>query len=175
MIISPWFEERIDELRRRWLAGETAASIAGAMEFTKSAIVGKAHRLGLPSRPSPIARNGAPAHNKDKPRTRSYGDRVGNIEPVKRQTGNGELIKPELTGAAARAVKPVASGRVRECQWPLWGNERPGPTPRFCCAPATQRSYCETHFAVCHVETTRQEAREGTSPPELAASGSNAP
>lgn len=52
----PW-PERDDELRRHWASGASMAAIARAMRITKNALVGRAHRLGLSGRPSPIIRN----------------------------------------------------------------------------------------------------------------------
>jgi GcrA cell cycle regulator len=49
-----WTAARIAQLRALWATGHSAQQIAGAMQTTKNAIVGKAHRIGLPGRPSPI-------------------------------------------------------------------------------------------------------------------------
>lgn len=39
-----------------WLAGASARIIANALGTSKNSVVGKAHRLGLPNRPSPIVK-----------------------------------------------------------------------------------------------------------------------
>ncbi len=50
-----WTEERIDTLRTMWEAGQTASQIAEALGgVSRNAVIGKAHRLGLQSRPSPV-------------------------------------------------------------------------------------------------------------------------
>jgi GcrA cell cycle regulator len=49
-----WNEDQIAELRRLWAAGPSTAEIGRILGCGKNAVVGKAHRLGLPSRPSPI-------------------------------------------------------------------------------------------------------------------------
>jgi hypothetical protein len=49
-----WTPERIALLTRLWDEGRTAASIAMEIGCTKNAVVGKAHRLRLRGRPSPI-------------------------------------------------------------------------------------------------------------------------
>jgi GcrA cell cycle regulator len=46
-----WTDEKVDELKRRWEAGETCSQIAGEMAgFTRNAIIGKVCRLGLTKR-----------------------------------------------------------------------------------------------------------------------------
>lgn len=53
-----WTDERIDTLRKMWEAGQTASQIADALgEVSRNAVIGKAHRLGLQSRPSPVRPN----------------------------------------------------------------------------------------------------------------------
>ncbi|ONF97246.1 GcrA family cell cycle regulator [Sphingomonas jeddahensis] len=50
-----WTEERIDTLRKMWEGGQTASQIAEALGgVSRNAVIGKAHRLGLQSRPSPV-------------------------------------------------------------------------------------------------------------------------
>ena len=55
-----WTEERIDSLKTMWEAGQTASQIAEALGgVSRNAVIGKAHRLGLQSRPSPVKPNEA--------------------------------------------------------------------------------------------------------------------
>lgn len=49
-----WTEETIFRLRELWQQGLSTAEIGRRMSITKNAVVGKAHRLILPARPSPI-------------------------------------------------------------------------------------------------------------------------
>ncbi|HWK36710.1 GcrA family cell cycle regulator [Sphingomonas sp.] len=53
-----WTEERIDTLRTMWQGGQTASQIAEALGgVSRNAVIGKAHRLGLQPRPSPVKPN----------------------------------------------------------------------------------------------------------------------
>ncbi|MBR1193218.1 GcrA family cell cycle regulator [Bradyrhizobium sp. AUGA SZCCT0160] len=45
-----WTDEKIEELKRHWDADRTCSQIAAAMGVTRNAIIGKAHRLGLPAK-----------------------------------------------------------------------------------------------------------------------------
>ena len=50
-----WTDERIEQLRQMWQAGSTASQIAEALGgVSRNAVIGKAHRLGLQARPSPV-------------------------------------------------------------------------------------------------------------------------
>lgn len=49
-----WTEERTKLLKKLWQSGKTTVEIGRMLGISKNAVVGKAHRLGLPTRPSPI-------------------------------------------------------------------------------------------------------------------------
>src|SRR3954468_20415012 len=49
-----WNDENVRRLQTLWAEGHSTAEIGRRMGVTKNAIVGKAHRLNLPARPSPI-------------------------------------------------------------------------------------------------------------------------
>lgn len=56
-----WTDERIDQLKAMWERGLTASQIADELGgVSRNAVIGKAHRLGLQSRPSPVKANEAP-------------------------------------------------------------------------------------------------------------------
>ena len=53
-----WTDERIDQLKTLWDKGLTASQIAEELGgVSRNAVIGKAHRLGLKSRPSPVKAN----------------------------------------------------------------------------------------------------------------------
>ncbi len=51
-----WTPERIDELTKLWETGHSASAIGKLLGVSKNAVVGKAHRMKLQARPSPIKR-----------------------------------------------------------------------------------------------------------------------
>lgn len=59
-----WSVEAIERLRALWAEGHSTAEIARRMGLSKNAVVGKAHRLNLPARPSPIRRGAEPPGTK---------------------------------------------------------------------------------------------------------------
>lgn len=59
-----WTEERIERLKKMWQDGSTASQIADELGgVSRNAVIGKAHRLGLEARPSPVK----PGEEKEKP------------------------------------------------------------------------------------------------------------
>ena len=53
-----WTEERIEKLTKMWEGGATASQIADELGgVSRNAVIGKAHRLGLKARPSPVKAN----------------------------------------------------------------------------------------------------------------------
>ena len=54
-----WTDERIETLKTMWEAGQTASQIADALGegVSRNAVIGKAHRLELQARPSPVKSN----------------------------------------------------------------------------------------------------------------------
>jgi GcrA cell cycle regulator len=53
-----WTDQRIDQLKALWDKGLTASQIAEELGgVSRNAVIGKAHRLGLKSRPSPVKAN----------------------------------------------------------------------------------------------------------------------
>jgi GcrA cell cycle regulator len=56
-----WTPEAIEALRGFWSEGHSTAEIGRRMGISKNAVVGKAHRLNLSARPSPIRRDAVAA------------------------------------------------------------------------------------------------------------------
>lgn len=53
-----WTDERIEKLTKMWEGGATASQIADVLGgVSRNAVIGKAHRLGLKARPSPVKPN----------------------------------------------------------------------------------------------------------------------
>jgi GcrA cell cycle regulator len=57
---SIWTDALQTRLRELWAQGLTASQIAAELCITRNAVIGKAHRLGLSGRASPIQRSKAP-------------------------------------------------------------------------------------------------------------------
>src|SRR3954467_14952990 len=63
-----WTDERIERLKALWTQGMTASQIAEELGgVSRNAVIGKAHRLGLQSRPSPVKPNEEPGAEEREP------------------------------------------------------------------------------------------------------------
>lgn len=172
-----WTAEAIDHLRTLWAEGHSTAEIGRRMGISKNAVVGKAHRLNLPARPSPIRRDaeGASAAPRPAPVRRSPAPPRPAPMPMRRLEPGMPLaaqapMGPPAVAPAPVVVAPVASiaprpvqpmpaavvrpfprAAVRSCCWPM--GEPGTPEFRFCGGDAMAgKPYCPDHAAVAYVK-----------------------
>jgi GcrA cell cycle regulator len=128
-----WTDERVALLKRLWGEGKTAAEIASELGgVTRNAVIGKAHRLKLSNRVSPIQQNKKPVAPVSKPVVQAEKKIRQTLEQDNNRTGISML---EL-GA-------------QMCRWPLGDprDEKFG----FCgdgCVPGLP--YCDGHAKVAY-------------------------
>jgi GcrA cell cycle regulator len=99
-----WTEERIERLKKMWADGATASQIADELGgVSRNAVIGKAHRLGLEQRPSPVkpgeekeSRKSAPAPSgaAPKPASRAEGPKPGSAQGAP-QPGPAQRLSPQ--------------------------------------------------------------------------------
>lgn len=132
-----WTPEQIATLTQMWENGATSNVIARVLSMTKNKIIGKAHRLHLASRPSPIKRGGTP---RKAPAPKA--EIKGTLSPL--------LILPI---AHVRAIPTAMPSRKSEpCCWP----EGPRGDVRYCCAESVPgKPYCEIHMRLGHLNYGR--------------------
>jgi GcrA cell cycle regulator len=142
-----WGPEAIETLRALWAEGLSTAEIGRRMGVSKNAVVGKAHRLNLPARPSPIRRE---ANLSPRPATpRPIAARSIAPRPV-RQTPRPQ---PAPAPVALRPPAPRHVSRIgtRSCSWPIG---EPGTRGfHFCgCEALPGKPYCAEHAAIAYVK-----------------------
>jgi len=92
-----WTDERIEKLTKMWEGGATASQIAEELGgVSRNAVIGKAHRLGLKARPSPVKPN-----EKDAPAPAPAA-----AKPAKTETAPRSAPAPRP--APAPAARPAA-------------------------------------------------------------------
>jgi GcrA cell cycle regulator len=106
-----WNDETVTRLISLWAEGHSTAEIGRRISVSKNAVVGKAHRLNLPARPSPIRREGVPSA----PRAAAPRRVIGSTLPPLSATLPADLIRGmplpmapriEATGAPHAAAVP---------------------------------------------------------------------
>jgi len=137
-----WSEDVIAKLRVLWVEGHSTAEIGRRLSISKNAVVGKAHRLNLPPRPSPIRRG---VESSNSPRAQA---------PRRMQ---GPTLPPLAAsiGGPAPALRPIMSPpkqtlRATPCCWPI--GEPGKPSFHFCNVDSLPgKPYCENHAAIAYV------------------------
>jgi GcrA cell cycle regulator len=108
-----WTEERIERLKKMWHDGATASQIADELGgVSRNAVIGKAHRLGLEARPSPV--------------------KPGEEKEAAKKPARAAAAKPPR---AARSEPSAASAHAADV---APGDAPPGPGPNL--PPAVQRA-----------------------------------
>jgi GcrA cell cycle regulator len=141
-----WSSERIEQLRSLWHDGLSASQIATHLGgITRNAVIGKAHRLGLTGRPSPIKNRSVSVARPRPPRRprveHVQAPRVVAAAPV-HQVRHVEAPQPiELEDMPGATILTLTD---RICKWPI-GDPR-HPDFHFCGrASAEGVPYCADH------------------------------
>ena len=137
--------EADDKLRAMWAEGLSTLQIGSMLRVTKNAIIGRARRIGLPARPSPIKGEQKPRRLRQA-RTPDAKPQVGPMRgdtlaalaaPAERPV----VVRP-LVVLAPWLSKPIPPSR--SCCWPIGEPRKPG--FRFCEAVSVPGfSYCPKH------------------------------
>ncbi len=99
-----WTDERIERLKELWSRGITASQIAEELGgVSRNAVIGKAHRLGLQSRPSPVKPNEGEAAPAPKARTKPA------IEKAKAKPADPRAATQAAPAAPQPPAAPVAA------------------------------------------------------------------
>ncbi len=144
-----WTPELIKELKKLWKKGLTTGEIGRVIGMSKNAVVGKAHRLGLESRPSPIKREEAPKKEKaTRVIKKEVKPAVKKEQPVVLETA--EPVKPvKKTKSGKNKGVKLVDLKPTSCRWPE--GDPKDPDFHFCGREAVPgKSYCEEHCAVAY-------------------------
>jgi GcrA cell cycle regulator len=160
-----WTGEAVAQLTALWAEGRTVGDIGRCLGASKNAVVGKAHRLRLPPRPSPIRRSTgtavaespipprpAPPHGPiAQPIERPLEMPARELKPLPPVTAvtHGPATANAPPEFAADPERPILLRPVGDCRWP---HGEPGTAGfRFCAAtPIPGKPYCAEHAAVAY-------------------------
>ena len=147
----PWDDNNVSKLRELWDQGLPTAQIGKLLGFTKNAVVGKAHRIGLERRPSPIRRT---AVKPDRKKARSPIIPKLNFEvkkdEVKENPVHQQTFQPLVKNLFNKSVK-------RGCEWP---EGHPDESDfKFCGKERFEdKPYCINHCAIAYVIPEKEES-----------------
>ena len=120
-----WTDERIDQLKALWTKGVTASQIAEELGgVSRNAVIGKAHRLGLQARPSPVKAN-EPA---PEPKAKAKPAPARSAAPVEKPAAARPASRPEPVRASppASATPAPAAPPAAQPAEPLVRSIGPG-------------------------------------------------
>lgn len=140
-----WTDERVEKLRELWDKGLSASQIAKELAegVTRNAVIGKAHRMGLASRPSPVK-----------------------ADPAKRAATTAKkkvAAKKEPAKVSAPATGKVTILDLTEsmCKWPIG---HPGEANFHFCGKPSQPTfpYCAAHCIEAYQVQQPRRSRRNT-------------
>ncbi len=149
-----WNDHTVGVLRLLWAEGQSTAEIGRRLGTSRNSVIGKAARLDLPKRPSPIKRASSAAPQSG-PR-RLPVPTLADMMPL-------QALAPVMDGLevatppAPPRIKPVTRSRhmllapaSKQCCWPIG---EPGTAEfRYCNEPALPRKpYCQDHVRSAYV------------------------
>tara|TARA_Y100001936_G_C15544254_1_gene394133 strand:- start:51 stop:518 length:468 start_codon:yes stop_codon:yes gene_type:complete len=148
----PWDENNVTKLRELWDQGLPTAQIGKLLGFTKNAVVGKAHRIGLERRPSPIRRT---AVKPDRKKARS---------PVMPKLNFENSQEKSVGQKDVNSFQPVVKNifnnhQKRGCEWPVGHPDEID--FHFCDKERFEdKPYCIDHCAVAYVIPEKEEEKQ---------------
>ena len=148
----PWDENNVTKLRELWDQGLPTAKIGKLLGFTKNAVVGKAHRIGLERRPSPIRRTSV---KPDRKKARSP------VMPKLNFENDNNEIEKSSTINEGNTFQPLVKNLFntmpkRGCEWP---KGHPDEIDFHFCGKERfeDKPYCVDHCAVAYVLPEKEE------------------
>ena len=134
-----WTEDRVALLKKLWGEGKTAAEIAGTLGgVTRNAVIGKAHRLKLSNRMSPIQQ-----HKKTKAPVAANNSAPPAAPVAPKRRRKKDIDIPRGKGLSLIDLTPSM------CRWPSGDPQEED--FGFCaetCAPSMP--YCEEHARIAY-------------------------
>jgi GcrA cell cycle regulator len=171
-----WTDERIELLKAHWEAGMTASQIAEALGegVSRNAVIGKAHRLGLEPRPSPVKVSEAVEAVLGAVAAAAEGLIDGVVGALAAAPAKAPPKRPVRAAPPAKPAKPVRTTLLdlseKVCKWPIG---HPGETDFHFCGKPAQASfpYCTDHCAIAYQAQLPRRDRSRPPPPVMPGMG----
>jgi len=172
-----WTDDRIALLKKMWKEGKSAAEIAKTLAkgVTRNAVIGKAHRMGLSGRPSPIKKPtvapkkevavAAPKKLQAAAPVAPAAHKLGKKLHPAPGKGSPLLREPEEVKVFAREEIPPGGGvslldlTERMCKWPI-GDPREDDFVFCGRGIRVGTPYCPDHAAAAYQSSSRRSAQQ---------------
>lgn len=168
-----WTDEKVKLLVQYWESGQSITQIGKQLGMTRNAVVGKAHRIGLAKRASPIMRSDKPAQPRVAP---AHGGGGGSHAPHTASAGPAPAPRPapvrvkdeaavphapaqhgnQLTPAMLAALTPTTGPR---CKWPI-GDPKTADFDFCDHVSLPGKPYCASHCAQAYTNWNPESAVE---------------
>ena len=156
-----WTEDIVEELKKLWAEGHTTQKIADMMHTTKGTIIGKVHRLQLPSRITNTNKKDkhvctchCEKHDKKKsPCIEIKETSIGGHSDVTDETAFNNLYESSIKNddrCHSKYGKTLYELKHNECRWPV--GDPKSPEFHFCGEKTVNgKTYCAKHCAFAYV------------------------
>jgi GcrA cell cycle regulator len=142
-----WTDDRVEKLRELWDKGLSASQIAKELSegVTRNAVIGKAHRMGLASRPSPVKSDPAKRAAAAAAKKKAAAPKKSPATKVAPTTGKVSIL--DLTESM--------------CKWPIG---HPGEANFHFCGKPSQPTfpYCANHCVEAYQVQQPRKTRRNT-------------
>ena len=147
-----WNDDNVSRLRELWDQGLPTAQIGKLLSFTKNAVVGKAHRIGLERRPSPIRRTAA------KPDRKKARSPVMPKLAFEQSSIEEKIYTPIIQKFSPNIKNILTTSSKRGCEWPEGHPDEP--EFHFCSKERFEdKPYCLDHCSVAYVIPEKDETK----------------
>lgn len=147
-----WTDERVTLLKKLWVEGRTAAEIAKELGgVTRNAVIGKAHRLKLSNRVSPIQQNKKPVAGK--PVDRKGEKKAAQVIASAASSVSNDAGSPAVSTHREKLYALTDLG-PRMCRWPV-GDPREKAFGFCGDSCVSGLPYCAEHAKVAYQAATR--------------------
>lgn len=146
-----WTDDRVKILETMWLGGNSASEIAAVLDVTRNAVIGKANRMGLSGRQSPI--KGKKGGKKTAAKKAVKGKAKSKAKTIKGVKAKSKAKEKEEEVVDENKVFGLLDLNERTCRWPF--NDPRNEDFYFCgkaCTPGL--IYCDEHRAMAYQQGT---------------------
>jgi len=157
-----WNDDNVARLKELWDQGLPTAQIGKLLGFTKNAVVGKAHRIGLERRPSPIRRTSV---KPDRKKARSPVMPKLNFESENLVEQKNYIPEYKTFQPSIKSV--LTTNNKRGCEWPEGHPDEP--EFYFCNKERfEEKPYCLDHCSIAYVIPEKEEIKTFVQPSKIA-------